>query len=72
MTLDERPTEEYPTTPVSRPTSTLLIGLGNPILGDDGVGWYVADKVRRQLLEDRRIGSYEDIERSTISYPLST
>lgn len=26
-------------------TKTLIIGLGNPILGDDGVGWAVADQV---------------------------
>jgi hydrogenase maturation protease len=25
---------------------TLVIGLGNPILGDDGVGWVVAEQVR--------------------------
>jgi len=28
---------------------TLVIGLGNPILGDDGVGWRVAEEVKRQL-----------------------
>ena len=28
---------------------TLIIGLGNPILGDDGVGWKVAEEVRKQL-----------------------
>jgi len=28
---------------------TLVIGLGNPILGDDGVGWAVASKVSGQL-----------------------
>lgn len=28
---------------------TLIIGLGNPILGDDGVGWVVAQQVERQL-----------------------
>jgi hydrogenase maturation protease len=28
---------------------TLIIGLGNPILGDDGVGWVVADKVQAAL-----------------------
>ena len=28
---------------------TLIIGLGNPILGDDGVGWVVAEEVGRQL-----------------------
>jgi hydrogenase maturation protease len=29
--------------------STLVVGLGNPILGDDGVGWRVAEEVRRRL-----------------------
>lgn len=28
---------------------TLIIGLGNPILGDDGVGWVVAQEVERRL-----------------------
>jgi len=28
---------------------TLIVGLGNPILGDDGVGWKVAEKVELQL-----------------------
>lgn len=28
---------------------TIVIGLGNPILGDDGVGWKVAEEVQRQL-----------------------
>jgi len=28
---------------------TLVIGLGNPILGDDGVGWKVASVVSEQL-----------------------
>jgi hydrogenase maturation protease len=28
---------------------TLIVGLGNPILGDDGVGWKVAEEVERQL-----------------------
>jgi len=54
MTLDERPTEEYPTTPVSRPTSTLLIGLGNPILGDDGVGWRIVESVVTKISSDPR------------------
>ena len=27
---------------------TLVIGLGNPILGDDGVGWTVAEEVARR------------------------
>ena len=28
---------------------TIVIGLGNPILGDDGVGWKVAEEVKKQL-----------------------
>lgn len=28
---------------------TIIIGLGNPILGDDGVGWKVAEEVGKQL-----------------------
>lgn len=28
---------------------TIVVGLGNPILGDDGVGWVVAEEVRRNL-----------------------
>lgn len=31
---------------------TIVVGLGNPILGDDGVGWKVADEVMRHLPED--------------------
>jgi hydrogenase maturation protease len=27
---------------------TIVIGLGNPILGDDGVGWKVVEEVQRQ------------------------
>ncbi|OYY92853.1 MAG: hypothetical protein B7Y41_13925 [Hydrogenophilales bacterium 28-61-23] len=29
--------------------TTLVVGLGNPILGDDGVGWRVAELVRANL-----------------------
>jgi hydrogenase maturation protease len=28
---------------------SIVIGLGNPILGDDGVGWKVAEQVKKQL-----------------------
>jgi hydrogenase maturation protease len=31
---------------------TIVIGLGNPILGDDGVGWKVAEAVKQQLASD--------------------
>jgi hydrogenase maturation protease len=39
---------------------TLIIGLGNPILGDDGVGWKVAQEVETRL------------SLSTFHFPLST
>ena len=29
----------------------IVIGLGNPILGDDGVGWKVAEEVKKRLPE---------------------
>ena len=32
-----------------KPMKILIIGLGNPILGDDGVGWKVAQEVEHQL-----------------------
>ena len=35
--------------------STIIIGLGNPILGDDGVGWRVAEQVSRQLNQRKGI-----------------
>jgi hydrogenase maturation protease len=40
---------------------TLVIGLGNPILGDDGVGWRVVEEIARKTA-DRN-----DIEVDTIS-----
>lgn len=41
----------------------LVLGLGNPILGDDGVGWHVIDALERRLARDtavgERIGQFE-------------
>lgn len=34
------------------PASILVVGLGNPILSDDGIGWRVSQYVRRRLLDD--------------------
>jgi len=45
---------------------TLIIGLGNPILGDDGVGWVVADKVQSQTkieIEKLSLGGLSLMER---------
>jgi hydrogenase maturation protease len=33
----------------SKKAKVLVAGLGNPNLGDDGVGWRVAEEVKRQL-----------------------
>ena len=40
---------------------TLVIGLGNPILGDDGVGWRVVEEIAR------RTASRDDVEVDTSS-----
>jgi hydrogenase maturation protease len=37
---------------LSHVMNTIIIGLGNPILGDDGVGWKVAEEVGRRLSPD--------------------
>ncbi len=34
---------------MSKKQTTLVIGLGNPILGDDGVGWRVVEQVEAEL-----------------------
>ncbi len=36
-------------TPQRRARPTLVVGLGNPLLGDDGVGWRIAEQVRAAL-----------------------
>ncbi len=36
---------------MSSRATTLVIGLGNPILGDDGVGWRVAHEVQTRLTD---------------------
>lgn len=30
--------------------TTIVVGLGNPILGDDGIGWHVAEAVKAHLV----------------------
>ncbi len=32
-------------------TRTIVVGLGNPLLGDDGIGWVVADAVADRLTD---------------------
>ena len=46
MMKDEQTRNAISATTAAPPSSTLVIGLGNPILGDDGVGWVVANAVK--------------------------
>ena len=39
--------------------STLVLGLGNPILGDDGVGWKVAEQIQSRV---ETFGTPVDVE----------
>jgi hydrogenase maturation protease len=41
---------------------TLVVGLGNPILGDDGVGWKIAEAVEMQLSNVQRPTSNIDVD----------
>jgi hydrogenase maturation protease len=34
---------------------TIIVGLGNPILGDDGVGWRVAEELLNRVVPDGEI-----------------
>jgi len=36
---------------MSKENTTLIIGLGNPILGDDGIGWVVAEDIQKIIEE---------------------
>ena len=42
--------------PDGNPGRTIVVGLGNPVLGDDGVGWHVVDEVERRMLAGRSAG----------------
>jgi hydrogenase maturation protease len=42
------------TVTVERPRA-LVLGLGNPILGDDGVGWHVIDELVRRAAAEPRV-----------------
>lgn len=53
---------------------TLVVGLGNPILGDDGVGWRVAEEVKHQLTspsprrrQPSRAGRGDDVDVDCLS-----
>ncbi len=51
------------TTPNGTHTArTLVVGLGNPVLGDDGVGWRVVDRVEAWLGDEAAAGRPRDAE----------
>jgi hydrogenase maturation protease len=53
MMKDEQTGSALPATTAVHPSSTLVIGLGNPILSDDGVGWKIVEQVQSKF-ENRR------------------
>jgi len=53
--VDRVPDLPQPRSQVAQPR-TIVIGLGNPLLGDDGVGWRVADEVEGLLAAARNAG----------------
>lgn len=50
---------------------TIVIGLGNPILGDDGVGWRVAESVEEKITsalpKDTSLEIFENLEIDCLS-----
>jgi hydrogenase maturation protease len=49
MAADQSPGQSRPQQAGSAQPKTLIVGLGNPILGDDGVGWRIAERVQKRL-----------------------
>ncbi len=42
--------------------ATIIVGLGNPILGDDGVGWHVAEQVLEKIQDNPPAGTEVVVE----------
>ena len=49
--------ESVPVAAGPRPASTIVVGIGNPILGDDGIGWRVVEEVERRWAAEPRAGA---------------
>ncbi len=45
---------------------TVVVGLGNPILSDDGVGWRVAEAVQERLRADPPLAQRVDVVRASV------
>ena len=39
------------------PAAMIVVGIGNPILGDDGIGWRVVEEVERRWAAEPRAGA---------------
>ena len=48
------------------PVDTLVVGLGNPILSDDGVGWRVAEAVQERLRAAPPLAQRVDVVRASV------
>jgi len=60
MAADQSLGQSQPDPAGSAQPKTLIVGLGNPILGDDGVGWRIAERVQKCLqAEPAGAGSLE-------------
>ena len=60
MSCDSSASEQTRSRLLPAPLKVLIAGLGNPILGDDGVGWRVAEAVADSLPPDN--GRMQEIE----------
>jgi len=47
---------------------TLILGLGNPILGDDGVGWRIIEELRRHELADANDSRTPRLEEQAVEF----
>lgn len=54
-------------TPEAHTPPILILGLGNPILGDDGVGWRVAEEVQDRLQTNPQIEELTTFEIDCLS-----
>ena len=46
---------------MSKEDAILIIGLGNPILGDDGIGWVIAEELEKQVKKSPELFNEEFI-----------
>jgi hydrogenase maturation protease len=62
MTPEQKPERSLSPRAGSARPKTLIVGLGNPILGDDGIGWRVAERVRARQQADLEFAQDVEVE----------